>query len=146
MYHILVGLDTVPDSVEQMASDIIQLPNSEEEIEVTILNVFEEFEFNDTDGKKISSEDLYEEGKLPESVQRLEGFLEEDGISVTTQHTHGNPSEAILETAKEVNANAIAINARKRSPVGKVLFGSVAQSILLNAECPVFVTSAHKQS
>ena len=47
------------------------------------------------------------------------------------------PEEDIVEFAKEVNASMIIIGVRKRSPTGKLLFGSVAQQVILNAEQPV---------
>jgi len=49
----------------------------------------------------------------------------------------GKPSQRVLEYAENVGASYLVIGGRKRSSVGKVLFGSVTQSILLNAGCPV---------
>lgn len=49
----------------------------------------------------------------------------------------GKPSQRVIEYADNVDASYLVIGGRKRSSVGKVLFGSVTQSILLNAECPV---------
>ena len=49
----------------------------------------------------------------------------------------GKPSQRVLEYAADVDADYIVVGGRKRSSVGKVLFGSVTQSILLNASSPV---------
>jgi nucleotide-binding universal stress UspA family protein len=49
----------------------------------------------------------------------------------------GKPSQRVIEYAEDVGANYIVVGGRKRSSVGKVLFGSVTQSILLNASSPV---------
>ncbi|MFC4550450.1 MULTISPECIES: universal stress protein [Halorussus] len=49
----------------------------------------------------------------------------------------GNPADKIIQYAEEQDARYIVVSPRKRSRTGKVLFGSVAQSILLNASCPV---------
>ena len=52
----------------------------------------------------------------------------------------GKPADEIIEYADDNNARYIVIGGRKRSPIGKAVFGSVAQSILLNAPCPVVTT------
>ena len=46
-------------------------------------------------------------------------------------------SEEILAVAKEHRAELIVIGLRRRSPVGKLLMGSTAQRVLLDAACPV---------
>jgi nucleotide-binding universal stress UspA family protein len=46
-------------------------------------------------------------------------------------------ADQILDLAKELNAELIVIGLRRRSPVGKLIMGSQAQTILLEAECPV---------
>jgi nucleotide-binding universal stress UspA family protein len=46
-------------------------------------------------------------------------------------------ADQILTLAHEINAELIVIGLRRRSPVGKLLMGSQAQTILLQAECPV---------
>lgn len=54
----------------------------------------------------------------------------------------GDPAEEILDRAKEVDARYIVIGGRSRSPVGKALFGSVTQSVLLDADRPVVTVMA----
>ena len=44
---------------------------------------------------------------------------------------------ALLDAANQHDASVIVIGVRHRSPTGKLLFGSVAQEILLGARMPV---------
>lgn len=46
-------------------------------------------------------------------------------------------AEDLLRVAEEVAAELIVIGLRHRSPVGKLIMGSTAQTVLLDAACPV---------
>ena len=46
-------------------------------------------------------------------------------------------SEEILQVAEDRRADLVVIGLRKRSAVGKLLLGSTAQRVLLEAPCPV---------
>lgn len=49
----------------------------------------------------------------------------------------GSPATEIREYVEEVDARYLVVGGRKRSPIGKALFGSVTQSLLLNVDQPV---------
>ncbi|MFB6097037.1 MAG: universal stress protein [Haloferacaceae archaeon] len=49
----------------------------------------------------------------------------------------GDASDEIVRYSDDQDARYIVISGRKRSPVGKALFGSVTQSVLLDADRPV---------
>lgn len=53
-----------------------------------------------------------------------------------------SPSEDLIQCARDESADLIVIGLRRRSPVGKLLLGSNAQEILLDAECPVLAVKA----
>ncbi|MGR6963375.1 universal stress protein [Geodermatophilus sp. URMC 61] len=44
---------------------------------------------------------------------------------------------AALVAADKIDAEVLVIGVRRRSPVGKLVMGSIAQTILLDADCPV---------
>ncbi len=81
-----------------------------------------------------------------EDIQRAEHELEyvtntlkEDNISCETQAIVSilSPGEDLVQFAKENEIDEIVIGVRRRSKVGKLLFGSTAQFVILNAPCPV---------
>lgn len=59
------------------------------------------------------------------------------------QLVRGNdPAEDLISVAEKVSADFIVIGLRRRSPVGKLILGSNAQRILLDASCPVLAVKA----
>ena len=57
------------------------------------------------------------------------------------QDTH-DPADEVLRAAESTAAEFIVIGLRRRSPVGKLLLGSNAQRVLLDAACPVLAVKA----
>lgn len=49
----------------------------------------------------------------------------------------GDPDALLLDIASSVDASYLVVGSRKRSPVGKALFGSTTQALLLDAAQPV---------
>lgn len=49
----------------------------------------------------------------------------------------GDPVEELSTFAEEHDVEYLVIGGRKRSPIGKLVFGSTAQSILLNYDRPI---------
>jgi nucleotide-binding universal stress UspA family protein len=73
-----------------------------------------------------------------EGMVSLEQRLAESGVEHELRQTMGRDiAEEILAVATEVTADAIVIGIRHRTPVGKLIMGSVAQRIIIDAPCPV---------
>jgi len=73
----------------------------------------------------------------------VEGIRSE-GVEATAEFASGSeaPADVILRVAKQRHASLIVIGMRKRTAVGKMLLGSVAQDVLLGAECNVLAVKA----
>lgn len=138
MYRVLVAVDSNEERAEAVARAVADLPGDPGSVEVVLLNVFEDFQGTD-EGRQISTDDIYDPEEFPESVDAASEILADAGRDPERRREHGDPAERITEAADEVDADLIALSGRKRSPAGKVLFGSVTQSVLLSAERPVLV-------
>lgn len=55
-----------------------------------------------------------------------------------------DPAEDLISVAAETGADFIVIGLRRRTPVGKLILGSNAQRILLEAPCPVLAVKAEE--
>jgi len=76
---------------------------------------------------------------VEEELQKVKAILDRKGI---TSETHvlvrlTSPGEEIVRFAEENNVDEIIIQLKKTSRVGKMLTGSNAQHIILNAPCSV---------
>jgi nucleotide-binding universal stress UspA family protein len=76
--------------------------------------------------------------------EQLRADLEQAGVDHEfIEFARGNsPAEDLLEVARERGADLIVIGVRRRSPVGKLVLGSNAQTVLLEADCPVLAVKS----
>jgi len=76
--------------------------------------------------------------------EALEADLRDSGVAYELiEYARGNsPAEDLLEIARERAAELIVIGIRRRSPVGKLVLGSNAQEVLLEADCPVLAVKS----
>lgn len=137
MYRVLLAVDTEMEAPEKIAEAVASLPDADSNVEATILNVFEEFEVTGAESGTVDSEDIYDEEDFPESVDTVRNHLSDAGTSVTAVRRHGDITEEIRSEADRIDADLVVIGGRKRSPVGKAVFGSVVQSVLLQIDRPV---------
>ena len=74
----------------------------------------------------------------------LETRLKESGVEYELrQLVRGyEPAEDLIGIAESSDAELIVIGLRRRTPVGKLILGSNAQRILLDAPCPVLAVKA----
>ena len=74
-----------------------------------------------------------------DDLDRVQRDVTELGVDVEIVRIEqgSDPADALVRMAEERDASVIVIGLRHRTPVGKLIMGSNAQRILLDARCPV---------
>ena len=82
--------------------------------------------------------------KAEKDMDAVRARLDEAGVSYDLrQLVRGfEPAEDLISIAEANGAELIVIGLRRRSPVGKLILGSNAQRILLDAHCAVLAVKA----
>jgi nucleotide-binding universal stress UspA family protein len=92
-------------------------------------------------GRDFDREDALE---TESQLQEVRDQLKESGVEhEIRQLVRGmDPAEDLISVAEEVGSDFIVIGLRRRTPVGKLILGSNAQRVLLEATCPVMAVKA----
>jgi nucleotide-binding universal stress UspA family protein len=79
-----------------------------------------------------------------QAIEQVKAQLVDSGVEhEVRQLVRGfEPAEDLIGIAETADADLIVIGLRRRSPVGKLILGSNAQRILLDAQCPVLAVKA----
>jgi nucleotide-binding universal stress UspA family protein len=79
-----------------------------------------------------------------QDVERIERLLAQKGLNAEfKQFGRGKSAVEEIETlVGTLPVSLLVIGIRKRSPVGKLIMGSVAQELLLSVACPVLAVKA----
>ncbi|OIB58045.1 universal stress protein [Natrialba sp. SSL1] len=143
MYTVLLPVDETEPRVQAQLDAILSRPGVPDEIAVHVLYVRKELEFADTEVQigeiKFDYEDV---DQLPETVSTALESCRDAGVETRVHSATGSPPPAILDVAEQVEADELVLGSRKQSPVGKVIFGSVTQAVILDSDRPVTVVSA----
>ncbi|WP_283135137.1 universal stress protein [Rhizohabitans arisaemae] len=78
-----------------------------------------------------------------EDLDRVMRILNHSEVVFDLRQVAGDPAEEIVELAADLPASVLVIGIRRRSPVGKLIMGSTAQRVLLDAPCPVLAVKSH---
>lgn len=94
-------------------------------------------------GRDLDDEDAI---RHEQELAQVRSQLDSEGIDhEVRQLVRGlDPAEDLIAVAEETGADFIVIGLRRRTPVGKLILGSNAQRILLDAPCPVLAVKAEE--
>ena len=124
---ILVGYDgsKVSDNAVQLARKHVQAFKANLHI-ITSLK----------QGPDLKKEDI---DKAESKLERLKALFKADGLPCETQVVVSvlSTGEDLVRFVKENNSDEIIIGVRRKSKVGKLVFGSTAQYVILEAPCTV---------
>lgn len=127
MKTILLCIDTDVERAKAQVESITALPLKADDLKIVIYHVFRGSD--EPDAKRLKS--------VIEATERLES----EGFTVEVRQSSGDTTRNILQMAEELDADSISIAGRKRSPTGKVLFGSVTQDVILESNRPVLLST-----
>ena len=81
----------------------------------------------------------FEEDEEKRLVDEIDAYLSAHELSWHLEKASGDPAEAIIVKAGEINADVIAMGAYGHSRIKELLVGSTTEYVLRNATCPVLV-------
>lgn len=139
MYRVLMPVDTDEERSLKQAEYVSSLPGSDTDVEAVIL-----FIFQDDDEELPEGFGSFKSATRVGSVRRVSEHFDEHDVAYTVLDDAGETADRIIEEANEHDVDSIVLGGRKQSPVGKALFGSVTQSVILDSDRPVVVTGADK--
>ena len=127
---IVVGYVPTPEGDAALTAGIREAGLREEPLHVV----------NTSRGESLVDHRFASEDALAAVRARLDGA----GVvyEIDQQVSGHDASEELGDIADRVKASLIVIGLRRRSPTGKLITGSQAQRILLDANCPVLAVKA----
>jgi nucleotide-binding universal stress UspA family protein len=125
--RILVGYEE--SRVAEEALKLAQMHAKAFDAEIIVLNSLEQ-------SPTLKKEDI---DKAENKLEKIKTAFAADGVACETHASvsYQSPGEDLVNFAKENQVDEIVIGVRRRSKVGKLVFGSTAQYVILEALCPV---------
>jgi nucleotide-binding universal stress UspA family protein len=80
---------------------------------------------------------------LPADLARVRELVGAHPVAMEVEQVQGvDPAAHLVSRAESTGTRLLVIGLRHRTPVGKLLLGSVEQRVLLDAACPVLAVKA----
>ena len=131
MKPILLSIDRNESRARAQATTVVDLFDTDD-IEVELFHVFE------SNPEGATAQQLG-------SIRRAQEILDDAGIETVINSESGDPTDNILNRAGEIDARSICIAGRKRSPAGKLVFGSITQDVILQTERSILICNPNEE-
>jgi|GEM_PF-2441713 nucleotide-binding universal stress UspA family protein len=136
MYTVVLAIDTQDHALEDAIDFVKSLPG---EVSVVVTHSRKDIDVVGSDGGRISID--HEEFEIPDAFGAAVSALTEAGLDVTEDVRVGEVTEQIVEVICEHDADQLVLPARKRSPVGKAVFGSRTLDLIHDSPVPVTIVT-----
>lgn len=134
VYRVLLAVSDDAEQASEQARFVATMPGTAG-IDVHVTHAYD-------DAGDAAERDSHGQSLPPaesDGVQAAKERLADAGLAVETHETYQPVSEGIVDLATDIDADLVVVGGRRRSPVGKALFGSVTQSVILDSPVPVAV-------
>lgn len=133
MYHVLMPVDEHTGRARRQAAYVTALPGTDE-ITVSVLHAWTG-DIDSTPDDAVGTRTVDNVGSVRTAVDELEA----SAVSYDVVDGAGEAGDLILSVVEEESPDELVMSRGQQSPVGKALFGSVTQRVMLNADVPVVV-------
>jgi nucleotide-binding universal stress UspA family protein len=135
MYTVLVPVKT-QDRARKQASFVSGFPNADESVSVVLTHGFNE--------KEGEAPQAMQTPDRIDAVQAALDVFEKAGVETEVREIGTPVADRIITLANDLSVDQIVISGRRVNPVGKAVFGSVAQDVIIGADCPVTLVGAEE--
>ncbi|QIO25057.1 universal stress protein [Haloarcula sp. JP-L23] len=142
MHRVLLAVDGDEERLASQLKAIRNLPGRDD-LSVLVLFVHEEVDAPPDEAGSSVIESINEgidrlQG-VPDAITEAKETLEALDIPVEVLTGKGDVSTVILDTAADRDVDSLCLASHKRTAVGKAVFGSVTQKVVLESDRPVLV-------
>jgi nucleotide-binding universal stress UspA family protein len=108
---------------------------------IVVLHVIDPFTVVSTTETAVWDDDFHarREREAEALLEEYEELADDLGVSVETELVHGSPANAIIGAVDDFDVDQIVIGSQGRSGIGRILLGSVAETVAKRAPTSVLI-------
>lgn len=135
MYTVLLPVKGEA-SARRQAAFVAALPDAGKSVMAYVTHSFE--------GEEERAPEAMKRPSRVDAVRAALEVLEDAGVATEVRETPAPVADGIVDLAAELEVDQVVITGPQSNPVGKAVFGSVAQDVLLGCERPVTLIGSQK--